>query len=39
MSMFEQIAKQILLIRDDILMECLVFLENCEGRDVITNNA
>lgn len=31
LSMFEQIAKQILLVRDDILMECLGFLETCEG--------
>lgn len=31
LSMFEQIAKQILLVRDDILMECLAFLETCES--------
>ncbi|KAI6206463.1 Tetratricopeptide repeat protein 30 [Aphelenchoides besseyi] len=38
LSMFEQIAKQILMIRDDVLLECLAFLETCEvhGKTITT---
>lgn len=31
LSMFEQVAKQILLVQDGVLMNCLAFLEMCEG--------
>ncbi|CAD5212330.1 unnamed protein product [Bursaphelenchus xylophilus] len=38
LAMFEQIAKQILMVRDDILMACMAFLEHCEvhGKDIST---
>ncbi|KAI6242149.1 Tetratricopeptide repeat protein 30 [Aphelenchoides fujianensis] len=38
LSMFEQVAKQLLMVRNEILMECLAFLETCEshGKEVTT---
>ncbi|CAD5207550.1 unnamed protein product [Bursaphelenchus okinawaensis] len=39
LAMFEQISKQILMIRDEILMACLTFLEQCEvnGKNISTH--
>ncbi|KAI6242175.1 Tetratricopeptide repeat protein 30 [Aphelenchoides fujianensis] len=38
LSMFEQVAKQLLMVPDGVLMECLAFLETCEshGKEVST---
>ncbi|KAI6227564.1 Tetratricopeptide repeat protein 30 [Aphelenchoides fujianensis] len=38
LSMFEQVAKQLLMVPDGVLMECLAFLETCEshGKEVTT---
>lgn len=32
LSLIENLAKQMIVVRDSVLYECLAFLEQCEGR-------